>query len=110
MRLEPLSKRAQDEPELELERRAIQAMSGHVRLTNRADELELELLSKRAQDEPELELELEDVSVLEPACAVFEPSCTARLPTSLRMLKKYVSFLRILRAGLAQEFLFYVHT
>ncbi len=85
-------------------------MSGHARLTKRADDLELELLSKRAQDEPELELELEDVSVLEPACAVFEPSCTARLPTSLRMLKKYVSFLRILGAGLAQEFLFYVHT
>ena len=69
-------------------------MSGHARLTKRADDLELELLSKRAQDEPELELELEleDVSVLEPPCAVFEPSCTVRLRTSLCMLKKYVSF------------------
>ena len=63
MRLEPLSKRAQDEPELELERRAIQAMSGHVRLTKRADELELELLSKRAQDEPGLELEPRAIQV-----------------------------------------------
>ena len=38
-------------------------MSGHVRLTKRADELELELLSKRAQDEPELELELRAIQV-----------------------------------------------
>ena len=60
-------------------------------LTKRADELELELLSKRAQDEPELELELRAIQAM--------PSCTARLPTSLRMLKKYVSFLRILGAG-----------
>jgi len=38
-------------------------MSGHVRLTKRADELELELLSKRAQDEPGLELEPRAIQV-----------------------------------------------